>query len=364
MSPCSQFSREALVSEQGKDPSIASLRKTAGSAEGVAEGFYLQDGVLLRKWRPRDRPADESWAGMTQIVLPKSFRQDVLRLAHEISMAGHLGIRKTHEKIGRHFYWPHMHKDIVSYCHSCHACQVTGKPNQTIPVAPLCPLPVMEEPFSRVLIDCVGPLPKTKKGNEYLLTIMDAFTRFPEAVPLRSIKTKVIVEALLHFFSRVGLPQEVQHDRGSNFTSGVFQGVMHELGVKQIMSSAYHPQSQGSIERYHQTLKSMIKTYCASYSGDWDVAMPFLLFAIRDSVNEATGFSPFELVYGHQVRGLLKMVKDQLLCSAGSGEAAGGVLQYVASFQDRLHTACDLALNNAIGVFRTVLYSFRLICML
>ncbi len=112
------------------------------------------------------------------------------------------------------------------------------------------------------------------------------------------------------------------------------------------MSSAYHPQSQGSIERYHQTLKSMIKTYCASYSGDWDVAMPFLLFAIRDSVNEATGFSPFELAYGHQVRGPLKMVKDQLLCSAGSAEAAGGVLQYVASFQDRLHTACDLARSN------------------
>ena len=349
VSPCSQFTREALILEQEKAPSVAPLRQTAASAEDmkeVAEGFFIQDGVLLRKWRPRDRPAEETWTVRTQVVLPESFREEVLRLAHEVSMAGHLGIRKTQEKISRHFYWPKMHKDVVSYCRSCHACQVVGKPNQTIPAAPLCPLPVMEEPFSRVMIDCVGPLPKTKKGNEYLLTIMDVSTRFPEAVPLKSIKTRVIVEALLHFFSRVGLPLEVQHDRGSNFTSGAFQEVMHELGIKQIMSSAYHPQSQGAIERYHQTLKSMIKTYCVGYSNDWDVAMPFLLFAIRDSVNEATGFSPFELVYGHQVRGPLRMVKEQLLQSAGQTDTPSGVLQYVASFKDRLHTACDLARSN------------------
>lgn len=87
-----------------------------------------------------------------------------------------------------------------------------GKPNQTIPVAPLSPPPVMEEPFSKVMIDCVGPLPRTKKGNEYLLTIMDVGTRFPEAVPLCSINTRPVVEALLQFFSRVGLPKEIQHD--------------------------------------------------------------------------------------------------------------------------------------------------------
>ena len=84
--------------------------------------------------------------------------------------------------------------------------------------------------FSRVLINCVGPLPKSKKGNEYLLTIMDVSTRFPE-VPLRSIKSTGIVAALLHFFSRVGLPLEIQHDRRSNFTSSVFQEVMLELGI-------------------------------------------------------------------------------------------------------------------------------------
>lgn len=155
---------------------------------------------------------------------------------------------------------------MVAYCRSCLTCQLFGKPNQKIPVAPLCPLPVCGEPFSQVLIDCVDPLPKTKKGHEYLFTIMDLITRFPETIPLRNIKARTVLDALLLFFSRFGLPREVQSDRGSNFVSGVFQEVLHELGITQIVSSAYHPQSQGAIERCHQTMKTMIKAYCAQFS--------------------------------------------------------------------------------------------------
>ncbi|KAL2095752.1 hypothetical protein ACEWY4_007900 [Coilia grayii] len=220
-----------------------------------------------------------------------------------------------------------------------------GKPNQVIPPAPLCPLPVVEEPFSRVMIDCVGPLPKTKKGNEYLLTIYDVATQFPEAVPLRSIKAKPILHALICFFSRFGLPKQIQSDRGSNFVSGVFQDVLCELGIEQVTSSAYHPQSQGAIERYHQTLKTVIKAYAVQHSGDWDVALPLLLFALRDSVSEATGFTPFELVFGHEVRGPLRMVKERLVQEA----CEENVLQYVATFRDRLAAACQVAQANLKG---------------
>ena len=123
--------------------------------------YYVCDDVLMRKWRPSDRPATEVWSAVEQVVLPESFRPEVLRLAHETPLAGHLGIRKTQAKILRHFYWPRLHRDVVAICRSCHSCQMVGKPNQKIPLAPLCPLPVVDEPFSRVLIDCVGPLPKS-----------------------------------------------------------------------------------------------------------------------------------------------------------------------------------------------------------
>ena len=114
-------------------------------------------------------------------------------------------------------------------------CQLVGKPNQKVSVAPLQPIPVAEEPFSRVIVDCVGPLPKTKAGNQYLLTVMCASTRFPEAIPLRNIKAKNIVKALIKFFTMVGLPRSIQSDQGTNFMSGLFQQVMYQLGIKQVL---------------------------------------------------------------------------------------------------------------------------------
>lgn len=139
---------------------------------------------------------------------------------------------------------------------------MVGKQNQTIPKAPLKPIPAVEEPFSRIIVDYVGPLPKTRSGNQYLLTIVCATSRIPEAIPLRNIKAKTIVKALTTFFTLVGLPSSIQSDQGSNFMSGVFQQVMYELGVTQYKSSAYHPQSQGALERWHQTLKNMMRVYC------------------------------------------------------------------------------------------------------
>ena len=87
---------------------------------------------------------------------------------------------------------------------------------------------------------------------------MEMSTTFPEAVPLKRIKAKVVVDALVQFFTRYCLPKEVQSDQGSNFMSGLFQEVMHQFGIRQLNSSAYHRQSQGALERYHQTMKTML----------------------------------------------------------------------------------------------------------
>ena len=106
-----------------------------------------------------------------------------------------------------------------------------------------------------MLVDCVGPLPRTRSGNQYLLTIMCTSTRFPEAILLRNIKAKTIVKALTKFFSFVGAPKAIQSDQGSNFMSGLFQQVMHEMGIRQYKSSAYHPESQVALERFHQPSK-------------------------------------------------------------------------------------------------------------
>ena len=297
----------------------------------------------MRKWRPFDVTADDEWAVYHQIVVPNSYRHEILSKAHESPISGHLGINKTYHKIINHFYWPGLKSDVSKYCKTCHTCQMVGKPSQTIPKAQLQPIPAFDEPFSRILIDCVGPLPRTKSGNEYLLTIMCTSTRFPEAVALRNIKTKSIVKALIKFFTFVGLPKSVQSDQGSNFMSGIFQQVMHELGIKQYRSSAYHPESQGAFERFHQTLKNMIRSYCFDTEKDWDEGIHLLLFAVRESVQESLGFSPFELVFGHSVRGPLKLLKEKFL---SNDETPLNLLQYVSDFKNRLSRACEVARSN------------------
>ena len=339
---------QALAKAQKEDPSLEYAFKVASSAEeskDVGTGYFIRDGLLFRKWRPADRPAGEDWASYEQVVLPQGHRTDVLHLAHEASYGGHLGFRKTLDRVSRHFYWPSLRKDVKRFCRSCHVCQVVGKARSAPPVAPLQPLPIVREPFSEIMIDCVGPLPKTKRGNEYLLTIMDTATRYPEAFPLRSIRAKVIAEHLIKFFSWAGLPRSIQSDRGSNFTSKLYHQVMSELRITLKHSSPYHPQSQGVIERFHGTLKTMIRAFVESQPKEWDEAIPFLMFAIRDAPTESLGFSPFELVFGHEVRGPLKLLKERIV----EPTAPEDVLQYVSSCRTRLQAACEVACKNLAG---------------
>ena len=340
------LSKSQLIQEQQTDPEISKLIYRALPEDEISQVpmcYCIKNGILMRKWRPYDVPADDEWAVYHQIVVPKSYRHEILSIAHESPMSGHLGINKTYHKIINHFYWPGPKSDVSKYCKTCHTCQMVGKPNQTIPKAQLQPIPAFDEPFSRILIDCVGPLPRTKSGNEYLLTIMCTSTRFPEAIPLRNIKTKSIVKALINFFTFVGLPKLVQSDQGSNFMSGIFQQVMHELGIKQYRSSAYHPESQGALERFHQTLKNMIRSYCFDTEKDWDEGIHLLLFAVRESVQESLGFSPFELVFGHSGCGPLKLLKEKFL---SNDETPLNLLQYVSDFRNRLSRACEVARSN------------------
>ena len=260
----------------------------------------------MRKWRPPDAPASEEWQAVHQIGLHKCCRKEIMSLAHESPMAGHLGINKTYNRVFSHFFWPKMRHDVAKYCRTCHTCQMVGKPNNPIPAAPLKPIPVCGEPFSEVIIDCVGLLPKTRAGNEYLLTIMCKATHFLEAVPLCSIKAPKIFDSLIKFFTFVGLPLRSK----LKFHVSHNAKTMYQLGIKQYKLSAYHPQPQGALERFHQTLKNMIKAYCMEHNHDWDQGIYFLLFAAREAIQESLGFSPFELVFSHTIRGPPKFLNE------------------------------------------------------
>ena len=159
------LSHNKLIIEKENDPELKDLGQralTLQEAEEVPVCFYKQNGVLMRKWRPPEAPASDEWQVVHQIVVPKGYHMEVISIAHDSPMAGHLGIRKAHDRILNHFWWPTLRKDVSAYCRSCHTCQVVGKPNQKIPVAPLKPITAFDEPFSRVIVDCVGQFSQIK----------------------------------------------------------------------------------------------------------------------------------------------------------------------------------------------------------
>ena len=114
-------------------------------------------------------------------------------------------------------------------------------------------------------------------------------TRYPAAYPLRSITAKSVVKALTQFISIFGIPKVIQSDQGSNFSSRMFAQVLKQLRVKHNQASAYHPQSQGALERFHQTLKSLLRGYCVEMNQDWEEGLPWLLLAAREVEQESTG---------------------------------------------------------------------------
>ena len=132
-------------------------------------------------------------------------------------MAGHLGKHKTAQRILLRFYWPTVYRDVNEFCRSCTICQKYSK--QKPVKAPLIPLPIVTEPFKRVAMDIIGPLPRMKSGNRYVLVLCDYGTRYPEAIPVKAIDVEHIADQLLTIFTRVGVPDEILTDQGSNFTS-------------------------------------------------------------------------------------------------------------------------------------------------
>ena len=125
----------------------------------------------------------------------------VMKLAYDQPTGGHLGRKKTQDRILRHFYWPNLFKEVAEYCRCCDRCQKTARVKAS-ERAPLVPFPIIEEPFQRIAVDIVGPLERTTAGNKYILVICDYATRYPEAFPLKSIDAPHVAERLWELSSR------------------------------------------------------------------------------------------------------------------------------------------------------------------
>lgn len=340
---------EEMKKAQEDDTTLDAPRQHANEGGTRTHGkyaeskFYYKGGLLYRKYVLTQKGEE-----VNQLVVPKLYRHCVLELAHESVMGGHMGARKTSQKILAEFFWPGIQGEAKRYCQSCDACQRTIPKGRVAPV-PLGRMPVIGTPFERVAVDIVGPLtPRTDKGNRYILTLVDFATRYPEAVPLPGIETEQVAEALLDMFSRVGVPREILSDRGSQFTSDMMKEVCRLMSLKQIMTTPYHPQCNGLCEKFNGTLKQMLKRTCAERPRDWDKYVNPLLFAYREVPQTSLGFSPFELIYGRTVRGPLRILKELWTKDIVDPEVKT-TYQYLIDLRDRLEKTCEMARENLRG---------------
>ena len=163
--------------------------------------------------------------------------------------------------------------------------------------APLAKMPLIDTPFKRVAVDLVGLItPESERGHRYIFTFMD-YTRYPEAVPLKNIDTETVAEALLDMYSRLGIPEEVLSDQGTQFVSSCMQEVSRLQSINQQTTTPYHPICNGLVERFNGTLKKMLQRLCSKQPRQWHRFINPLMFAYREAPQEATGFFPFELLY-------------------------------------------------------------------
>ena len=333
--------REKLKQMQREDES---LRKYWDRDDVLVKGqaeisFEEKCGVLYRLYK---HPYVNGGKPLKQVMVPEKLRRPIMEVAHGSIMGGHMGIKKTTDKIQSAFYWPGIHGDVTRFCKSCDVCQKTVNKG-SVPKVPLEKMPLIDKPFKRVAIDLVGPIsPPSEEGHRYILTLVDFSTRYPEAVPLKKIDTETVAEALVDIFSRLGVPEEILSDLGTQFVSDCMREVTRLLSIKQLTTTPYHPMCNGLTEKFNGTMKSMPKRLCSEQPRQWHRYINPLLFAYREVPQESTGFSPFELLYGRAVRGPMAILK-QLWTKEVEEPEVKNSYQYVFELREKLEDTLKLA---------------------
>ena len=302
-------SEEIKLNEIDKKKFQELQRKDKSIQECVEKEFvngkqYIVDKELVYQLQEND--GEES---KKVLVVPAILQKKIMRVAHETPMSGHLGFKKTLERIRQNFSWYGITEDVREFCKTCDICQKTAPKGRVAP-APLQNMPVIETPFNRIAIDIIGPLPKTEEGHSYILTEVDFATRYPEAMALKEITAEAVANALVSVYSRLGIPSEILTDQGRQFTAECMKEVNRLLQVKHLFTTPYHNMCNGLVENFNKTLKNMIRRTCEEQPKNWHLYLDPLLFAYIEVPQATTGFSPFELLYGRSVRGPLCMLED------------------------------------------------------
>uniref|UniRef100_A0A3B1K7E5 Integrase catalytic domain-containing protein n=1 Tax=Astyanax mexicanus TaxID=7994 RepID=A0A3B1K7E5_ASTMX len=228
------------------------------------------------------------------------------------------------------------------WCRECTDC-ASRKTSGPAPRAPLLPS-VTSRPYERIALDILGPLPETPQKNRYILVVGDYFSKWTEAFSLPNQEAKTVAKVLTEeWICRYGAPRSIHTDQGRNFESHLFSELCRLLNMHKSRTSPYRPQSDGLIERFNRTLLSMLSLFVDANQQDWDALLPFVMMAYRSSVHASTGFTPYRVLFGHEI-----VLPVDVLLNTGVQEKFQTTNEYVSRMEGILSTVCEAVKKHQI----------------
>jgi len=256
--------------------------------------------------------------GNNTLVIPRmQSRRQLIKKIH--SEFGHIGISGTKSIITDYYYWPTLDLDITMAVNECCFCQKYK--HNTRRRNPLKGSLRTNYPFEKVAMDIAGPMRPTRRGNRYILGMIDHFSKYPVLIPIKSTDSNTIVEAIFtKWISVYGIPDSLHSDRGANLNSEKVMDFCSGLGIKKTTTTSYYPQGDGVIERLFRTTKPLLGIVSDERQIDWDEAIPYVEMGLRNKRN-ASGFSPNVMLFGQNVKildtGALQSTKQKYNSAGG-----------------------------------------------
>src|SRR5436190_7200617 len=271
---------------------------------------------------------------------PKDLRSTIISETHCSPMGGHRGVTKTYNRIKHNYYWENLKLDVQRHIQQCLQCQL----KKLVRVKTKQPMIITDTPgssFDKVAMDIVGPLPKTERGNEYILTLQDQLTKYCMGIPLPNQTAETIAEVFVdRFICILGAPKAILTDQGRNFIGDLMKRIAKIFRIRKFRTTAFHPQSNGSLERSHHALGEYLKQY-ANEQKQWDRWIGLAMFNYNTSVHEATKHTPYELVFGK----IARITSNELLAPE---DKLASYDEYLINLVTQLHAIQNKARKNVV----------------
>ena len=293
--------------EQSLDPYIRSIRnriqnqvtEATQSQDELSEELTAEWLKVLNRLSVQNDVLVYTDEQTTRTVVPKQVAPVVLRVHHDLPLAGHRDFEKTYHTISSRYFWPKMHSDVKKYCSTCHLCQTKKHLNQTLR-APLKPIKI-HQTWQLIGIDGAGPLPITASKNRYILIAVDYFSKFCVANAVSDLTAITAAKFLYEeIICRFGMPKSVISDHGKNFESILFAQLCKLCQIQTSKSTFYHPEGNGLVERMIKSIKQILTMYVDSKHSNWDIHLQSAVSSYNTNVQDSIGCSPYEVLFGRR----------------------------------------------------------------